>query len=111
MLLTDLFYLIGAHFVFDFPLQGADTAMEKNNNSKSQLQAIVPWYYWMTAHCFMQAIPVAMITGSVALGLAEFVVHFVTDFAKCNRYLTLGQDQAIHIACKILWAALAAGVV
>lgn len=108
MLLDSLFYMVGAHFIFDFPLQGADTAMEKNNNSKSQLQAIVPWYYWMTAHCFMQALPVAIITGSTALGLAEFVVHFVTDFAKCNKHLTLAQDQAIHLACKILWAALSA---
>ena len=50
---------------------------------------------------------VTAITGSALLGVAEAVAHGVTDWMKCEGRFSLNTDQAIHIACKIAWFALA----
>ena len=46
------------------------------------------------------------LTGSEALGLAEFVAHFATDYLKCDGRITFNQDQFVHVACKAVFAAL-----
>jgi len=40
---------------------------------------------------------------SAALGVAEAVAHGVTDWMKCEGRISLNTDQAIHLACKIVW--------
>ncbi len=100
------FWLLVAHFALDYPLQGDTTAREKNRHAKSPLQAHVPWYYWLTAHSVMQAGGVALVTGSVVLGCAEFVAHWAIDFGKCERWFSIHVDQALHLACKLLWLIL-----
>ena len=40
------------------------------------------------------------------IGLAELVIHWFTDWAKCEKYIDFNQDQAIHYGCKVLWAIL-----
>lgn len=102
-----LFYLIAAHFVLDYPLQGDTTAREKNPTTSTPLQAFVPWYYWMTAHCLMQASAVLWLTGRMDFAIAEFVIHFGTDIGKCKNMFSIHTDQAIHIACKLAWWGLA----
>jgi hypothetical protein len=54
----------------------------------------------------MHGAVVAFVTGVWWLFFAEFVIHFLTDDAKCMGRLTLNQDQAIHIACKVAWFAI-----
>jgi hypothetical protein len=46
---------------------------------------------------------VILVTGSAALGLLETSVHRVTDVAKCCRKIDVHTDQAIHVACKVVW--------
>ncbi len=35
--------------------------------------------------------------------LLETSVHWVTDVAKCCRKIDVHTDQAIHVACKVVW--------
>lgn len=95
--------MIFAHALADYPLQGDFLARAKNHTAPI---CGVPWYHALCAHCTIHAGFVGIITGSLVLGIAEFVVHAATDFAKCSGRISYNTDQAIHIGCKVLWAAL-----
>jgi hypothetical protein len=103
-----LFWLLVGHAIVDFVFQTDTMAREKNWKSDTPLQAAVPWYYWMSAHCMIQAGMVTMITGSLFLGLAELVLHFIADCLKLAGIGNIHTDQFFHVVCKILWAFLAA---
>ena len=93
--------LIFAHFLADYPLQGDFLARGKNRTTPI---AGVPWYHPMAAHSVIHGGFVGVITGSVWLGVAETVIHALTDDAKCRGHISYTADQAIHIGCKIVWA-------
>jgi hypothetical protein len=97
------FWLLVAHFVADYPLQGDTTAREKNRHSTTDLQKFVPWFYWLTAHALMHGGAVAFITGSIALGVAETLAHWLIDFGKCEKWYSIHADQALHLGCKAAW--------
>jgi hypothetical protein len=99
-------YMVVGHAVADYPLQPEAMAHEKDRHSTTPLQASVPWYYWLTAHALIHGGAVSLITGSIWLGLAETVLHWVIDFAKCENWTNIHQDQALHIGCKAIWATL-----
>jgi hypothetical protein len=103
-MLTTFFFLFTSHFLFDFPLQGDAVAREKSRHSTSTLQQQVPWYYWLTAHAACHAMGVALVTGSVALGLCELAAHWLIDLLKCEGKYSIHVDQALHLACKLAWA-------
>jgi hypothetical protein len=92
--------LLVGHAICDYPLQGEFLAKAKNASAPIPG---VPWWQALAAHALIHAGAVAAITGLWWLGLAEFLVHAVTDDAKCRGRLTFNQDQAIHAACKVLW--------
>jgi hypothetical protein len=96
--------MIAAHAVADYPLQGDFLARAKNRTAPIPG---VPWYQALGAHAIIHGGAVAAITRSPWLGIAETVVHAITDDLKCRNKLSYNQDQAIHLACKALWAALA----
>jgi hypothetical protein len=52
---------------------------------------------------------VALLTGSVYLGTAEFFVHWIIDDSKCAGHLDYDWDQIHHLGCKIVWTVLAVG--
>lgn len=95
-----LFCLIGFHFLCDFPLQ-ADF-MSKGKNPRNPIPQI-PWYTVMFGHATIHGTAVAMLTGSVVLGLFEIVCHFIIDTLKCRGGLSFNQDQILHILLKVLW--------
>lgn len=95
-----LLLLLAAHALADYPLQGDFLARAKNHTSPIPG---VPWYQALAAHSMIQAGAVGLITGSAVLCLAEFVIHFATDYAKCAGKISYNTDQAIHIACKLAW--------
>lgn len=101
--MTVLFWLLVAHAVCDYPLQGDFLARAKNHR---QPIPGVPWGLALATHALIHAGGVALVTGSVALGLAEFVLHVAIDFLKCDERTTLAWDQAYHLACKVLWVLL-----
>ncbi len=99
------FWLVVAHFVIDYPLQGDTTAIRKSRHCK--LPDIgVPWYYWMTAHALMHAGGVMLILGNLQLAIAEFIAHFVIDSLKCEKIFNIHVDQILHLGCKIMWVML-----
>lgn len=98
-----LFWFAAGHFIADYVLQTENIAREKRRSSETQLQKIVPWYWWLTAHAFTHGAAVALISGSWVLGLAETAAHWLIDFGKCEGYYGLITDQSLHAFCKILW--------
>ena len=108
-----LFLLLAGHALADFAFQGEAMALGKNRNPpatggprEGKEDTGVPWPYWMGAHALIHGGLVAVITGSVWLGIAETVVHFGIDFAKCEGWTNIHSDQALHVLCKVVWVAL-----
>jgi len=101
-LLDMLALMIGAHFLADYPLQGDFLAKGKN-----RLAPIpgIPFMHPLIAHSAIHGLFVGIITGNLVLGIAETVIHALTDDAKCCGRIGYNTDQAIHIACKCLWVA------
>lgn len=87
--------LLGAHWLCDYPLQGHFLSDAK---AKGPLR-----FYHLVAHAGIQGAAVAVITGNVWLGLAEWLAHTAIDEAKVRGKTTFAQDQALHIACKAVW--------
>lgn len=101
--ITFLFALVAMHALLDFPLQGDAVAINKNPNADTPLQKHVPWYYWLLSHALVHGGGVALITGSVWLGMAETIAHFVIDYNKCMGKYSIHVDQLLHVLCKIAW--------
>lgn len=97
--------LIFAHALADYPLQGDFLSKAKNHTAPIPG---VPWYQALFAHSAIHAGFVGIITGSLWLGLAEFVAHAATDRAKCAGRIGFDTDQAIHVWCKVMWVVLLA---
>lgn len=95
--------LIVGHALADYPLQG--DFLSKAKNRAAPIPG-VPWYQALGAHAIIHGGLVALITGKASLGIAEAAIHAITDDLKCRGKLTFNQDQAIHLGCKVLWAAL-----
>lgn len=91
--------LLGAHWVCDYPLQGDFLATAKQ---KGPLR-----FYHLWAHAGIHGAAVALVTGNVWLGLAEWLAHTVIDEAKVKGRTTFAQDQMAHIICKIAWLTVA----
>jgi len=105
-----LFWLIAAHFIIDFPLQGDTVALQKSPYTNNALSKQVPWYYWMTAHSLMHAAGVLMITGSLEMAALELWFHWSIDFGKCGKWYGIHVDQALHILCKLFYFWVTGGV-
>lgn len=103
MLLLMLFW----HALADYPLQGDFLAKAKNRSAPIPG---VPWWQALTAHAAIHAGGVGIITGSAWLALAEFAAHFAIDDLKCRGRIGFNTDQALHVACKAAWTAIAFGV-
>jgi hypothetical protein len=99
-----VFWLIVAHALCDYPLQGQFLAEAKNRNTEIGKSI---WGWALTSHAFIHGGAVAYVTGSIVLGMAEVVVHAVVDFLKCERKIGFHTDQIIHLVFKLLWAIIA----
>lgn len=107
-----LYWLIVGHFVMDFWAQSDAIAQMKNRNRPNTRipPGQVPqtmWPYALTAHASMHGAAVALITGSIWLGLAETATHWLIDFGKCENKYGIHVDQMLHFGCKILWLLIA----
>ena len=119
MLFALLFFLIAAHALMDYSLQNDSMAVCKCRKSTAPLAASVPWYYWLTSHALLHGAAVGIIfrwmnfdwSVVAVLATAETVIHWFTDYGKCEKWYSLHVDQAIHILCKIAWWALVAAKV
>ena len=99
--------LLAGHAVADYPLQGDFLARAKNRTAPIPG---FPWWQALGSHAAIHGGVVALVTGIWWLFFAEAAIHFITDDAKCRGKIGLNTDQAIHIACKAAWLAIAAAV-
>lgn len=108
-----LLYLLAAHALADYPLQGEFLSKWKNhrlaicscgkeivhltcgfwacgpevckdNHWHKPVRVLAPWYQCLGAHAMVHAGFVTLITGSTSLGICEFAAHFLIDYAKCD---------------------------
>jgi hypothetical protein len=104
------------HALADFPLQGAFLSKHKNRHVDppvtdfGELPSTL-WIYALSAHSLVHAGFVWTITGSFALGCTEFLVHWLIDFAKSEKWTTFHSDQFLHILSKaayvgLIWAGI-----
>lgn len=96
---TVFLYLVFAHLLLDYPLQGDYLARGKNRFTSFPG---VPWQTLMLSHSFLQAGGVFIVTGSLAAMLFEFITHTLIDIFKCEKYFDHNLDQLLHIFCKFL---------
>lgn len=99
---TLLFLLIFAHMLADYPLQGDFLATAKNRNTPL---GKLFWPHALGAHATIHGGFVFLLTGSLTFALGEIVLHAFIDWAKCEGRISLNVDQALHLTCKIAWAA------
>jgi Protein of unknown function (DUF3307) len=112
-----LFFLLAGHALMDFALQSDAMATCKCRRADLPLQKSVPWFYWLTAHALLHGAAVGVVVAwfgyamSVAVGfaVAEAVVHWLADYAKCAGLFSIHVDQLIHVLSKVAWWALLAG--
>jgi hypothetical protein len=100
-----LFVMIGVHAVCDYPLQGDFLAHGKAGGTLA-LDRLR--YLFLLTHAWIHAAAVALLTGSLALGAIELVLHTLIDELKIEGHTSLWTDQALHVACKMLYVALLA---
>lgn len=99
-----LFYLLALHALTDYVWQPELMANRKSPTFPQYgHDPYGPWWWWMTAHSLINGLGVAMVCGW-ELGLAETVVHGLTDYVKCRGWATTLQDQGVHLGSKLLWA-------
>ena len=96
-----LLMLLAAHWVADYPLQGDFLAKAK---FQGPLRA-----YHLVAHAGIHGGAVALVTGSVTLGLVEWALHTIIDELKVKGVTTFEVDQFLHIVCKLAYFLLIAG--
>lgn len=102
-----MFWLIVAHALADYPLQGDFLAKAKNHTAPIPG---VPAWQALAAHSIIHGGAVAFVTGVWWLGVLEAISHAIIDRAKCSGFISYNADQALHIGCKVLWVALAVWV-
>jgi len=102
-----IWWLIVAHVLCDYHLQGDFLARGKN--VRNPIPG-VPWYQCLAAHALIQGAGVAVVTGNPFLGGLEFGAHWVIDYLKCSGKIGFNCDQVLHVACKLAWVALMAAL-
>lgn len=100
------FLLFAAHALADYPLQGQFMSTAKSRHSDAEKAMPGHWPFVLTGHAAIHGAFVGIITGLWMLAIAELVIHWITDFAKCEKWIGIKTDQFIHIGCKILWLAI-----
>jgi hypothetical protein len=109
------FALLVGHAIADYPLQGAFLASHKSRHrawheSSDEGQGLelggrCLWVHCMTAHSFIQAGMVWLLTGSFLFFLIEFILHWVIDAMKCEGLFGFTTDQIFHVICKAAFVA------
>ena len=105
-----LFMLLFGHALGDMAWQSDAMAKGKNRNNIPQnvpegQKLVNCWPYFLSAHALIHGGIVFVITGNIGFGVWETAAHWIIDYTKCskNGHLTPHTDQALHIACKLLY--------
>lgn len=100
--------LLMGHALADFALQSDAMAKGKNRHNKTTPpagQKYVPcWLYWLIAHALIHGGVVWLITNSPFFGIIETLLHFCIDGLKCEGFTNPHEDQAFHVALKLIYS-------
>lgn len=98
-----MFYMLAGHALADFALQTPRTSAAKYPGNRTG----IPWQLGMAYHSLIHGACVGIATGHWLLGVAETIAHGSIDLAKGRGWYGNRADQALHIACKIIWMIIA----
>jgi hypothetical protein len=98
--------LVLAHAVSDYALQSRFMSEYKSPGAP-RLAGEVVWPWILSAHALVNAGGVLLITGNLALSLAEAILHWLIDYGKGRHAYGFRADQALHVASKLLLAVVA----
>lgn len=105
--ITLFFLFMFGHALADFGLQTEFVGKYKFRKYAKELPTDQKlnevWPYCLFFHSMIHGGFVWLISGSVILGTVETLLHALIDFAKCEGYLDVHQDQWLHIFCKIFY--------
>ena len=104
--LVSLALLIFGHALGDYPLQ--NDFMARGKNWKTPVPG-VPWFYLLGAHSVIHGGLAGLATNSPSVGILETAAQFFIDSLKNKGIISINGDQALHIACKVVWAAMVVG--
>lgn len=99
-----LIALVMAHFLCDFALQNDFVANFKARFVGDRKNDM--WMWVLSAHCAIHALPVFILTKSIALSALMFGTHFIIDLMKCERKISFNMDQSLHLIVVVLIVAL-----
>lgn len=104
-----LFVLLFLHFLADFSLQSEAMAKGKNRHFRSEYilkgeKNKITWFYWLTAHTFIQGGLIFIFFPIIWIALIEVVFHFLLDFLKCDNVTNPHIDQGLHVLLRIIYA-------
>lgn len=97
-----LVYMLAAHALFDYPLQGDWLSKAKNPKLDLVLGETI-WPMALASHAIIHAVAVHAITGSWVLASIEFAAHFLIDWSKCSGRFGYNVDQYLHVGCKVFY--------
>lgn len=105
--LLAFFWLLVAHAFGDIVFQSGHISRGKDHIQGTFTESWMSWAWLMSTHCLINGALVAIVTGSVVLGVAEMLCHGIIDIGK-NERVNYGFviDQVLHVLCKYLWALL-----
>jgi hypothetical protein len=98
------FMLIASHYFGDYVFQGEP--MAKGKNHRQNKDGHVPWYVWLSAHAAVHATLVGVVLGAWYWALAEYCLHWLIDYRKCDGRLSFHRDQQLHLLCKLAYFAV-----
>jgi hypothetical protein len=99
------FQLIIGHALCDYPLQGDFIGKFKSHKIASPVPGVNIWWHLLTAHSLIHAGAVWIVTGSAMFAVLELLAHWSIDFMKSHGITNFHQDQLLHVACKVGYAA------
>ena len=91
------------HALADFPLQGDFIARQK---ARKQADSRSIWIVALSAHGVIHGGGVWLVTGSLAFGFTEMILHTLVDLGTGEGKFGLGMDQFLHLSCKLVYALL-----
>src|SRR5262249_51389862 len=98
-------WLLIGHAIADFALQTGWMAGAKQPGGKFEGEVI--WPAVLASHAGIHAGAVKLATGSWVLGGRQLAGHAPRGYTRGRGRLSFKVDQAAHVGCKVLWAALA----
>jgi hypothetical protein len=101
-----MFLFLVGHALCDFVLQSETMGALKNRRKNVRTAhdpGFPPWYFWLSAHSLIHGGAVYLVTSSWHLGAVESIMHALIDHMKCEERITIHQDQALHVACKLIY--------